>query len=271
MIGDNQVLVSDWQSLTMKRVPYKQGMTLEAFRINVSIEFGKAQKILKLYHVPERNEAQWTDPMKRKVAKENFDNVIAEALSLADEATYPIIYAHFDNSSPTSSPGHLLAAETTSIKSAGSSGSRSRTDQQNFRSVLLERDGNMCRICCATQAIEAAHIIEWSAKLNTVTLYKDYHISGKFDYRNGLMLCSECHDQYDSYEIGILPTGDVIPKTGTKNEETRNIFTTARQDNFDQPTELVLGYKYKKFVAKHISTPKRKGIFKKLTSLSLGT
>ena len=247
-------------------------MTLERFRVEVSIVFEKPRKLLKLYHVSERNEdEQWTDPLKQKIDnKEKFDEVIAEALSLADEATDPTIYAHFDNSSPTSSPGHGVAAA--SAKSPSSSGSRrSSTDQKNFRDLLLERDGEMCRICGTTDGyFEAAHIIASSTKIVATELFNRFRICSKFDNRNGLILCLTCHRRYDQYEVGIQPTGEIIYSTGLKNLPPSNIFTgLMNQRNDDQPTGEILNYKFEHFINKQSEPSKGNRISKVFSRLSL--
>jgi len=59
-----------------------------------------------------------------------------------------------------------------------------RYDQQAWKKILIERDGNMCEICGSTKNIQAHHIEH--VVCNPIE---------SLDIDNGILLCKECHNR----------------------------------------------------------------------------
>jgi len=94
-----------------------------------------------------------------------------------------------------------------SSSSVRSGSSRSSTDQRAFAEAVYTRDGKQCVVsACEAKQVEAAHIVpvgearsaEGKAAAGLLMLYEP---------RNGLCLCTTCHDYFDAGLWFIDPSG----------------------------------------------------------------
>lgn len=65
---------------------------------------------------------------------------------------------------------------------AGGQNERMNPQSRVWRKAVLERDGGFCRICHATDKLEAHHILPFGT-----------HPERRWEVSNGLTLCKECH------------------------------------------------------------------------------
>lgn len=115
---------------------------------------------------------------------------------------------------------------------------RTRGDQQRVfrRTLMLAYDGQ-CAICGITfvEALEAAHIISWSASSPSL----------RIDPRNGLLLCANHHRLFDSSWIGVTDTytidySDADMSTGPYSDEDVTISVRHHQGKLRLPTRREL-------------------------------
>ena len=82
------------------------------------------------------------------------------------------------------------------VSSLGSHGTSRGSNQGDFREAVLSRDDSRCLLCSSDSNVEAAHIYPVSA--TRTTRFDACGIRSKYDTRNGLSLCSQCHVLFDS-------------------------------------------------------------------------
>jgi hypothetical protein len=63
-----------------------------------------------------------------------------------------------------------------------------------WRSSVLQRDNRTCVLCESTTRIEAHHIIRW---IDDIKL--------RFNQKNGVALCYDCHQKYHNYNREPFP------------------------------------------------------------------
>lgn len=247
---------------------------------DLCIEFNT--DISRIYYIPPNqtwHESQILD------TDDKLRAAIDEIKGLPRKVRNNCLYASSSENSPTSSPekpkgelsrdvnnnGNVNALSSQSDGEAGgplvntnrsSTSKSSGSAQEEFREVILARDGKCCLVCgnCNDKSLEAAHVIDLFPKNKSLDvtleqLQKIYHLSSKYDWKNGLLLCRNCHKQYDDFDMGIDGEGDVHMEEEDDVEEKKNIFkgidSECRQN--DYPSKLTLEWKFKQFEQKQRS------------------
>jgi len=91
-------------------------------------------------------------------------------------------------------------------KSSGSGSSRSSAQQTDFAEAVRRRDDDCC-VVCAAQQVEAAHVVPVKDD-RTAAGFEQSGLLSLYDPRNGITLCTLCHDFFDAGHWCILTTGD---------------------------------------------------------------
>jgi hypothetical protein len=82
------------------------------------------------------------------------------------------------------------------ISPSKSGSSRSSAQQADFSDAVRHRDDDCCVVCKAVQ-VEAAHVVPVK-EARTVTGKEQAQLLSLYDPRNGLTLCTHCHDYFDA-------------------------------------------------------------------------
>jgi len=233
------------------------------FMATVGTEFQLGSQTKRLYYLPTGEE--WKSKQRIKSKSQLIECLEAMFVS-EDEEMMKSIYIFAGNESPTTSPvkeerdkvdiSQLEISgkpETSGSDSSNISGKTSRsTCQKRFRETLLRRDGSKCLICPETTTLEAAHVIDVESKLSKAELEK-LQLFDLYDCSNGIILCRNCHWKYDNWQLGITKDG----RTETKIEGTWHISnfisifkSPEHKTSRLYPSELVLDWKYQKFLEK---------------------
>jgi hypothetical protein len=166
------------------------------------------------------------------------------------------------NSSPQCSPGKLLLSNDTSSKPSSNSktSERNRSQQDQFRKALLHRDGDICRLC-SSKPVEAAHIIDLTWKFSTDELRNKFNCYDIYSVTNGLILCKNCHGNYDAGVIGINSSGFLVKVQNGQFVVTQtNIYPKSPPSHIYPPAEF-LELKFNKvFMPRYEDVPPREQI-----------
>ena len=90
--------------------------------------------------------------------------------------------------------GNPTTGMTSPTKSTASS--RSSAQQTDFADAVRQRDDDKCVVCAAEQ-VEAAHVVPVK-DTRTAAGKAAAHLLTLYDPRNGLTLCTHCHDYFDA-------------------------------------------------------------------------
>ena len=204
---------------------------------------------------------------------QSFHDTIREYLSLGltDRGR---IYFHCTNESPQNkliqiTPPILKNGDSSSKDSSSSKSSNkemfNKDDQKRFRSNLIIRDGEKCRVCKVERSVEAAHIIDFGVRIKNEDLMKIYKLNDIHDYNNGLIMCSNCHKDFDNFNIGIMPNGIIIPRNGNANNLNPS---ESIMNSLDEDVPLImqgcLQWKYQRFIEAQGKQPESFFFFEKI-------
>jgi hypothetical protein len=101
-------------------------------------------------------------------------------------------------SGDSSSGGGEVVCVPDDVSSLGTgfeTGSSRGTIQTSFADAVKKRDGGKCLLCLAETNLQGAHIFPVNA--DRPTTFEDSGIISKYDTRNGLTLCTDCHSWFD--------------------------------------------------------------------------
>mmetsp|Transcript_18762 Transcript_18762/g.25877 ORF Transcript_18762/g.25877 Transcript_18762/m.25877 type:complete len:196 (+) Transcript_18762:477-1064(+) len=131
------------------------------------------------------------------------------------------IYVFNGNESPTTSPEKTdvpsQKQDEISVKSSSENSKKTNETERvvRFRKALIIRDHEQCQICGVKQPHETPHIIDLESKMPFEEQWSVYKCCGFFVVQNGILLCRNCHTNYDFFRLGITSDGDVITNRGS--------------------------------------------------------
>lgn len=88
-----------------------------------------------------------------------------------------------------------------------------KRDERLWRKACLKRDGKICR-CCGRVVVAQLEL--------TANRLEVHHVAGRadqavrWDVRNGIVLCSECHGKVTEHRLWILQAARFLFKIGLK-------------------------------------------------------
>ena len=248
------VYVIHWNTGTAKTVTFQPHLPVTRFMFSCGISFNLPRISKRLYYLHPK--ANWEEKIKIETSaqlKYFLDNPEEEI-----EEYFYTIYLFTGDNSPDSSPKKLLIQENEEqqehkVETASSNSRKSRGSfQTRFRTDLLTRDGDVCRTCLEKNSGEACHIIdvEWNFPNNI--LMREFSLMSVYDPRNGIILCKNCHWDYDHFFLGIDPDGNIYSR---HSESTRTFSKTIYLDEKEKeakntllPSKKVLKFKYQRFL-----------------------
>eukprot|EP01038_Epipyxis_sp_PR26KG_P008913 gene8913-12021_t len=89
-----------------------------------------------------------------------------------------------------------MPEEATEVSSISFNSNRSITVQHEFSLQVRDRDSNLCVFCGTSDKLEADHLYEISLPNLNDEQKERFNIVGKNDIRNGITLCSDCHNVF---------------------------------------------------------------------------
>lgn len=252
-----EVYVTHWNSGIMKSVPFSPNLPLSRFMISCGFLFQLPSISKRLYYLHPK--AKWEEKVKI-INSEQLKDILDHPQEESEHYFYTI-YLFTGENSPDSCPKKLLAEDVESPQAKGETESESTSSnskkrrgsyQSRFRNEILQRDEDICRACSEKDCGEAAHIIDVEHSFTEEYLMRNYEIMSVYDPRNGIILCKNCHSDYDRFILGINPDGNII---STHNESMRTFKSTMFLDNKEKrekksllPSKKVLKFKYDRFL-----------------------
>jgi hypothetical protein len=107
-------------------------------------------------------------------------------------------------------------------------------------------------LCSEGDSVEGAHIVDAKAKLTPSQLY-ELDIESKYEVYNGVLLCPNCHCQYDRWKCGIDKDGFKWHKDKDGcwvKDDSVNIFPPGTYGLRRYPSPKLLDWKFQQFVEK---------------------
>jgi hypothetical protein len=251
-----EVIVTHWNTGIIKSINFSPGLPLARFLVSCGISFQLSNISKRLYYLHPK--AKWEEKV-RIADSIQLKNILDNPEESTEQYFYTVYLFTGDNS-PDSSPQKLLAegeetkdkGETKSESSSSNSRQRRGSFQSRFRSDLLKRDEDICRACSEKNSGEAAHIIDVEWKLPDEFLMKEFSLMSVYDPRNGIILCKNCHWDYDHFILGIDPEGVIYSRHSESNRSfNKTIYFDEKEKKEKKsllPSKKVLKFKYQRYV-----------------------
>jgi hypothetical protein len=235
--------VTNWRTTEVIAVPYKGKYEKFIFEIGL------------LLHIRGNGRLYALKPGAKLEERVRISNTgeLEEIMQYIDNEESPqamqVLFLYPEDESPHNTPAKTV--KSNSEKSESASTDRS-TYQKRFAREITIRDQNKCRLCDLNHSLRASHIIDASAKLTKVQL-EALGIRTKYEVWNGILLCANCHDQYDRWMIGIDPDGYLCRREHNQwiIDQAINIYPSPNlKNNRLYPDPILLEWKFHKFIAK---------------------
>jgi hypothetical protein len=257
-------LIINWQNGEIQSVHFKSSMDFDEFITSVQILFQTYDEC-RLYYLPIGD--IWSNREKIEDMAALVERLphVPKAKSAKDKLVF---YVFFGDVSPDGSPCKAYeknsknnVAKQESPKQSLSSSEKADSRKSNshhqaaFRKHLLTRDRDMCRFCSYPGTVVACHIIDikWvknsktsNSKLTPNDLLEKFGLTSVYYPANGMLLCPNCHKEFDDFEIGVTTEGVIICRDQTKPFNGKLLFeeSEVKRAPLLFPTQSILKFRF---------------------------